>query len=245
MPVEEKEVLVQQAPCSAEGSPTLTGHRKLTKIAAAFALSAAVIGSAIAFTHRASFASTLPAALQPSALWSTEDKVPCGFGKECTCEWASADKCGRQDEPRTPCWSCCCNRIFPDAYRWAVARDYPNAGGGLPWPEDTEDDDGGRGECEEFHHGQAANVQSAYGHWHPATILERVSTGRYQVQYDLSRRVEIVRCEEMMEAVWTPWWVWLFWLCAIVGIGMCVAGLFGYYQKRGTGFAFLPPASAP
>jgi len=182
------------------------------------------------------------------------DKVSCGASgnEQCTCEWASAQQCSRRDSPGTKCWSCCCREKFPDSYRWAMGHhSHENHGGWeptTPWPsyEHEHPDHGypdhgqpGHGNQypshKEYHRGDTVNVQSGHGHWHPATILNHVSGGRYQVQYDVSRRVEVVDSSQMLDAVWTPWWVWVAWVLLVACIIMCVVGLLGFLirGKRG------------
>lgn len=49
-----------------------------------------------------------------------DGRVPCGWS-QCDCSWAMQDPrgaCGMVDN--TPCWSCCCSRLYPELYRRAV-----------------------------------------------------------------------------------------------------------------------------
>jgi len=199
-------------------------HRRVAQGLAAFVLGA-LVGSAL-MTYHMHPSTFWTHAVAPSSLWeshwqhqghhgwhhhSDDDKVFCGAGEHCTCSWASASQCSTRDAPETKCWSCCCRARFPESYRRAMIEDQH-------W----------RGDDSHYHRGDAVNVQSVHGHWHPASVLDRVSQGRYQVQYDVSRRVEVVRSDQMQEGVWTPWWVWVFWLLLFACIIMCVVGLLGF-----------------
>lgn len=171
------------------------------------------------------------------------DKVACA-GEQCTCAWASAEQCSRKDSPQTKCWNCCCRAKFPENYRWAM--NHQNQGGwqqgpGQQRPSYEPRSDYGHHfgheptpvrEEGQFNRGDDVNVESARGNWHPATVLNRISQGRYQVQYDMSRRVEIVRSDQMVDGVWTPWWVWVFWVLLVACVIMCVVGLLAFLRGK-------------
>jgi len=178
------------------------------------------------------------------------DKVNCA-GEHCTCEWSSAKQCSRKDSPQTKCWGCCCRAKFPDSYRYAM--NHQDHGGWQPgqgqqqWPSyeqrpsyghHVHGQSPGHDEEGQFQRGDDVNVQSGHGNWHPATVLNRVSQGRYQVQYDMSRRVEVVTADTMVDGVWTPWWVWVGWVLLVAACMLCVVGLIGFFlrgKKRGGG----------
>lgn len=95
---------------------------------------------------------------QPQQLWYEgnwqpnwhDGKVPCGWA-QCDCGWASVDpgnQCGKVDSPRSPCWSCCCSRLYPELYRQALRyRGRPRGGsfrGGQYGDDDFYHEDGHR-----------------------------------------------------------------------------------------------------
>lgn len=53
------------------------------------------------------------------------------------------------------------------------------------------------------------------------------------MQYDLSRKVEVVHKNRMAPAYWTPWTVYIFWLC--LGLCACFAccGFVGWLSGKG------------
>lgn len=203
--------------------------------------------TAIALLRKDSVNKELAEPTSASALWDG-NRVQCGAWDTCTCDWANQDMCSRRDSPRSRCWGCCCRALYPQQYRWAQSRprwgnDYEwGHGGGDYYPEDDHPNRPGYGHGHgdhfpsEYHRGENVNVMSHRGTWHPATILSQVSPGRYQVQYDLSRRVEVVSKDHMAPGLWTPWWVWVFWGCLLlVGI-FAVVGFVGWLargQRRG------------
>merc|ERR1712242_381336 len=63
-----------------------------------------------------------------------DGKVPCGWA-QCDCGWATGDpqhSCGMVDNPHTPCWSCCCSRLYPELYRQAQMAPAWQPGGWFP-----------------------------------------------------------------------------------------------------------------
>lgn len=62
-------------------------------------------------------------------------KVSCGWAI-CDSSWATGGvdgTCGNVDAPRTKCWSCCCEALFPEDYHRAIAWQ-TMAGGAKPVP---------------------------------------------------------------------------------------------------------------
>jgi len=252
LPAEEQEALVDEAPflpqetnivenVAAEHGPPTRG--RLAKLAAVVALSG-LVGTSIALLRKGSESTEIAEPESVSALWDGS-RVRCGAYDTCTCEWANEQMCRRKDDPHTRCWGCCCKRLYPQQYRWALSQpswgndhhnDYPvlGHGNGDYYPEDDYPNRPGYGHGHsdhfpnEYHRGQDVNVMSHQGTWHPATILRQVASGRYQVQYDLSRRVEVVSQDHLAPGYWTPWWVWVFWACLFSCAIFAVIGFVGW-----------------
>lgn len=270
-PVEEQEVIVDQAPfLPQQGPPT---RSRLLKAAAVGSV-IAIVGTAAALVRKASIGVKTAEPASASALWADDGwgnndhwnndhkdhwnndhnnnwnnnwnnqnddgHVQCGAHDSCTCDWANYDQCSRVDAPGSPCWRCCCQAKFPQAYRQArqngrYDRDHGYDDG---FGQDGFDEDFGRpgyhgqGQHGEYHRGEEVNVKSHAGTWHPATVLQKISSGTYQVQYDVSRRVEVVHKRSMAPGMWTPWWVWVFWLCLVACGIFAVMGFVGWLVRK-------------
>jgi hypothetical protein len=54
-------------------------------------------------------------------------KMPCGWAV-CDCSWATGGPdgfCSTPDNPRTECWGCCCEHLFPEDYHRSMSSQPP------------------------------------------------------------------------------------------------------------------------